>query len=461
MCHSLKQARASVELADIFARHADHYIAQHGASAYQQKAVNAISRCRTAALGGHVLCCNYCGASEISYNSCRYRHCPKCQTSKKLRWLEDRKAELLPVPYFHVVFTLPHELNPIASYNPAVIYNLLFKAAWATVETLGRDKNRLNGKTGMLGFLHTWGQNLSQHIHLHCMIPGGALCETDGGMQWRSSKKDYLFPNRVMSKLFGKLFISALETAYNNQELTFKGSISDFSDPTYFATFKSQLIKKSWNVYAKEPFNGAAGGIEYLARYFAKTAIGNERIISMDDHHVTFKWRDYADDNKTKIMKLAAHEFIRRYLSHILPDGFMRVRYFGFLASSCKKKNLEMIRSLLGLVPQSSPHDDEESFDAQKLSKTALTSLTHAITALHPAHKPSSLMISHSVPESAALSFNHTETSVSQKESVAELMKRVAGIDIEQCKRCKIGRLQKIEELKPHSSGSHKAWDTS
>lgn len=460
MCNSLTQARASVELADIFVRHAEHYIDEHGVSAYQHKAINAISRCRTAALGGHVLCCNYCGASDISYNSCRYRHCPKCQTSKKLRWLEDRKAELLPVPYFHVVFTLPHELNPIASYNPVAIYNLLFKAAWATVETLGRDKNRLNGKTGMLGFLHTWGQNLSQHIHLHCMIPGGALRETDEGMQWKSSKKDYLFPSRVMSKLFGKLFISALATAYNNQELTFKGAISDLVDPTCFSTFKSQLTKKSWNVYAKEPFNGAAGGIEYLARYFAKTAIGNERIISMDDHHVTFKWRDYADDNKTKIMRLAAHEFIRRYLSHILPDGFMRVRYFGFLASSCKRKNLEMIRSLLGPVPQSSLHDDQELYE-QESSTTAITPLTHAITALHPAHQPSSLIISHSILDSTALSFNHIETSAPQQESVVELMKRVAGIDIEQCKSCKIGRLQKIEEIKPRLPGTHEAWDTS
>lgn len=462
MCHSLKQARASVELADIFVRHADSYLEKYGASAFQQKAVNAISRCRTAALGGHVLCCDYCGATEISYNSCRYRHCPKCQTSKQLCWLEDRKSELLPVPYFHVVFTLPHELNPIASYNPEAIYNLLFKAAWATVDTLGRDKKRLNGKTGMLAFLHTWGQNLSQHIHLHCMIPGGALCETEDGLQWNSSKKDYLFPHRVMSKLFGKLFISTLASAYNNQELTFKGSIADFSSTKRFKIFQTQLAKKSWNVYLKEPFNGAAGGIEYLARYFAKTAIGNERLISMDDHHVTFKWRDYADDNKTKIMQLSAHEFIRRYLSHILPNRFMRVRYFGFLASSCKKKNLELIRSLISPVPQSGLHDDEELFYAQASSTIATTPLVHAITALHSVHQTSNPINSYSIPESNVLSIKHnTETSAPQQESTAELMKRVVGIDIEQCKRCKIGRLQKIGELKPRLSGLYETWDTS
>lgn len=438
MCHSLGQERACVELADIFVRHADHYIALHGASSFQQKAVNAISRCRTAALGGHVLGCNHCGATEISYNSCRYRHCPKCQTSKQLRWLEARKEELLPVPYFHVVFTLPHELNPIASYNPIVIYNLLFKAAWATVETLGRDKKRLNGRTGMLAFLHTWGQNLSQHIHLHCMIPGGALCETSDGLQWQASKKDFLFPVKVMSSLFGKLFSSALEKAYNNQELTFRGSTAGFSCPERFKTFQSQLAKKSWNVYAKEPFNGAEGGIEYLARYFSKTAIGNERIISMDDHHVTFKWRDYADNGKTKAMQLSAHEFIRRYLSHILPDRFMRVRYFGFLASSCKKKNLETIRSLLAPVLQSNLHDDEE-FYSQISNKTT-----------------------RSIPESAALCPNqNTGIPTLQQEPVAELMKRLTGIDIELCKRCKTGRLQKIGEIKPCLSGLYESWDTS
>lgn len=465
MCHSHKPARASVELADIFARHAEQYIAEQGVSTFQQKAVHAISRCRTSALGGHVLRCDHCGATEISYNSCRYRHCPKCQTSKQLRWITARKAELLPVPYFHVVFTLPHELNSLASYNPVVIYNLFFRAVWATVETLGRDKNRLNGKTGMLAFLHTWGQNLSQHIHLHCMIPGGALCETEDGLQWnpskksKKSKKNYLFPNRVMSKLFGKLFISALEKAYNNQELNFKGGISSLAEPTRFAILKSQLAKKSWNVYAKEPFNGAIGGIEYLARYFAKTAISNERIISMDDDHVTFKWRDYADNNKPKTMQLTAHEFIRRYLSHILPDGFMRVRYFGFLANSCKQKNIELIRSLLDRMPQNVLHDDEELFDTPESSTTAHTVLAQAITALQPAYQTSSLMGSAVIPQSTIP--YRTEASVPKQESVAELMKRVAGIDIEQCKHCKVGRLQKIEEIKPRLSRSHEAWDTS
>ena len=351
MYHSSK-TRNSPELADILHRHEKRYISTYGASVFQKKAIRAISRCRTAALGGHVLRCNHCGATEIAYNSCRYRHCPKCQTSKQLRWITARQSELLPVPYYHVVFTLPHELNPVASYHPEIIYQLLFKAAWATIETLGYDKKRLNGKMGMLGFLHTWGQNLNQHIHLHCMIPGGALSQTDEGFKWNPSQNKYLFPVRVMSKLFGKLFITELEKLYLNKSFNFKGCIADLSCPMHFAKYQTQLAQKSWNVYAKKPFNGAEGGIEYLARYFSKTAIGNERILSADDEYVRFKWRDYADNNQSKIMKLTIDEFIRRYLSHILPDGFMRVRYFGFLASSCKKKNLKTIQSLLNSIPK-------------------------------------------------------------------------------------------------------------
>ena len=294
-----------------------------------------------------MLRCNHCGALEIAYNSCGYRHCPKCQTPKKIRWLEARKAEVLPVPYFHVVFTIPHELNPIASYNPSVIYNLLFKAAWATVNTLGHDKKRLNGQVGMTAFLHTWNQKLNQHIHLHCMVPAGAINDVEGELQWRASKENYLFPHKIMSKLFGKLFLTELTKAFTNQALNFKGCIADLAKKQPFMKFRAHLSTKSWNVYAKEPFNGAEGGMEYLARYFTKTAIGNERLISFDAHQVTFKWRDSRHNNQTKTIKLEANEFIRRYLSHILPDGFMRVRYFGFLANAVKAKNITLIRSLL------------------------------------------------------------------------------------------------------------------
>ena len=456
MCLKSGKPVNKVELADIFAQHADAYIATHGVSSIQHKAINAISHCRTAALGGHVLRCDHCGALEISYNSCRYRHCPKCQTTKKLRWLEERKAELLPVPYFHVVFTLPHELNQLASYNPALIYNLLFKAAWATVNTLGHDKKRLDAQMGMTAFLHTWNQKLSQHIHLHCMVPAGGLRDVDGQVLWNPSKKpDYLFPVKVMGKLFGKLFLAELTKAFINNEFQFKGSITELSQESNFMKLKFQLSKKTWNVYAKKPFNGAKGGMEYLARYFSKTAIGNERILSCDDNQVAFKWRDSADNKKTKVMRLDAHEFIRRYLSHILPHGFMRARYFGFLANSVKAKNITLIRSLLSTdkeamagssVLQNVPAMTgmpQTTILSQALSAKSTTP-TEALTEYQ--ERPGTLNL---LDKPNNVVFAQDFKTIEQPESVAELMKRVVGVDIGLCKHCKIGRLEKIQIIPP------------
>ena len=411
MCTQSSRPINKVELADIFSQHADAYIASHGVSSIQHKAINAISHCRTAALGGHVLRCNHCAELEIAYNSCRYRHCPKCQATKKLRWLEARKAELLPVPYFHVVFTLPHELNPLASYNQAAIYNLLFKSAWTTINTLGHDKKRLHAQMGMTAFLHTWNQKLNQHIHLHCMVPAGGLSAVDGKMLWKASKRpDYLFPVKVMSKLFGKLFLTELTNAFKNDVFQFQGCIAELAKESNFMKLKCQLSEKTWNVYAKEPFNGAEGGMEYLARYFSKTAIGNERILSCHNNQVAFKWRDSSDNNKSKVMHLDAHEFIRRYLSHILPRGFMRARYFGFLANSVKAKTITRIRSILS---------DKQDFKAVKSSDSELS------------------------------------------ETLVDLMKRVIGIDITLCKQCKIGRLEKIQMVMPNALQIPALWDTS
>lgn len=460
-----------VELADIFLKHAEAYIEQCGVSAQQYKAINAISRCRTSVLGGHALRCDHCGMQDISYNSCRYRHCPKCQNTKQLRWLEQRKSELLPTHYFHVVFTLPHEINHIASYNQSIIYNLLFKAAWLTIETFGKDEKRLAGQMGMLAVLHTWGQNLSQHIHLHCMIPGGALYDDDEGRkQWRSSKKDFLFSSKAMAKYFGKTFLTLLERANRHDELNLKGGIAALADAKTFGQLMVKLRKKSWNVYAKEPFNGAEGGITYLARYFAKTAIGNERILSCDDNTVLFKWRDYSDENKIKIMALDAHEFIRRYLSHVLPDGFMRVRSFGLLANACKTKNIATIRDLLqgseqinsaSAVTDLSPTPplENKTMVIQPDEKSFIKAITSGnINAVQPsenlvANAPFS-------PPSGIGDIGNTVNKVKTKESVAELMKRITGIDIEHCKRCKVGRLEKI----PLLLGTNQMlalWDTS
>ena len=367
------------------------YCQEHGASVPQRKVIRAIEACRTSVLGGHVYSCAHCGASEVQYNSCRNRHCPKCQTIKQLRWLEQRKTELLPVQYFHVVFTIPHELNGIAGYNQAVIYNLLFKAAWSTIRTLGLDpKRKLGGEMGMLSVLHTWGQTLTQHIHLHCIVPGGALCEGEDGPEWRNCKGSHLFPAKVMSRLYGRIFLSLLKEAYHNNELKFKGAISDFAEPQAFAALLTELYSKEWLVYAKDPFNGAVGGLEYITRYVSKIAIGNERILSCENGQVRFKYTDYGDHNKTKIMTLSADEFIRRFLSHVLPDGFMRIRSFGFWSNASKNKSLKQIRSLL---PQ------------QK------------------------------------------ERPITEAETNAELIERITGQNIFQCKQCKIGHLKRIESF--------------
>ena len=386
------QQKSSVELADILRQHGDAYIAKHGVSSEQYKAIEAIRRCRTAEMGGHVAHCDHCGIDSIAYNSCRTRHCPKCQTVSKIKWLEKRVAELLPVQYFHVVFTLPHELNYLADYNASVIYNLLFKATWRTINTLGQDSKRLGGTMGMLGFLHTWGQNLSHHIHLHCMIPGGALCKVGTQTTWRGCKPDFLFPVKVMSKLFGKIFLSLLKEAYQTKKLIFKGGIAELSCEEKFGTLMQLLSKKSWNVYAKKPFNGAKGGLEYLARYVNKIAISNERILSSDDSHVSFQWRDYSDENRKKVMKLEPSEFIRRFLKHVLPKGLMRVRCFGFLANPVKKHSIELILQL----------------------------------------------------------FNQPKKETPKNESTAALMQRVTGIDIELCKHCHVGRLKIIKSLPPY-----------
>lgn len=472
MCTQSGKTISNVELADIFSQHADAYIASHGVSSSQHKAINAISRCRTAQLGGHVLRCNHCGVLEIAYNSCRYRHCPKCQAPKKVRWLAERKAELLPVPYFHVVFTLPHELNPIASYNQALIYNLLFKAAWATINTLGHDKKRLNGQMGMTAFLHTWSQQLNQHIHLHCMVPAGAICDEDEKMEWNASKEDYLFPVTVMSKLFGKLFLTGLTKAFKNNELCFKGSIAHLAEESQFMKLKVQLKPrpKTWLVYAKEPFNGAEGGMEYLARYFVKTAIGNERLVSFDEHQVRFKWRDSRDNDKTKIMTLDTHEFIRRYLMHILPHGFMRVRYCGFLANSVKAKNIALIRSLLSTDKQHDVVSNAVLHCAFTLKMTATANAVLPVTpamshiqATDAAVEPSKLNLLQkpiSETQGEILSAQSIEKEIT-RESTAELMQRIVGIDVTLCKHCKVGHLEKVQMIYPTILHSPTPWDTS
>jgi hypothetical protein len=434
MCETTITKKPSLELADIFLQHAQSYIEKHGVSVAQNKAIKAVSQCRTAALGGHVSRCNHCGVVEISYNSCRYRHCPKCQTMKQLRWLEARKAEILPVPYYHVVFTIPHELNGLASYNAPLIYNLLFQSAWSTLNTLGHDPKRLNGQMGMLAFLHTWGQNLSQHIHLHCLIPGGAITENEHQeKKWNAAGGKYLFPKRVLSALFRPIFIQGLKKAYKNNQIVFKGAGTPDANSVQFKKLIQLLYKKSWNVYAKAPFNGAKGGLEYLARYVSKTAISNHRLMSCEEGKVTFKWKDYADHSKEKLMVLDAHEFIRRYLSHVLPDGFMRVRSFGFLANACKTKNIALIRSLI----------------APQLPTTEIKMIPLESPPVQPTKNSTTRSSSEKVSELLV------------KESAVELIQRLIGIDVGLCKCCKVGRLEIIEALPSQKVVCASYWDSS
>jgi Putative transposase/Transposase zinc-binding domain len=347
MCTVTHVARKSVELADVFRMHGEAYVQENRLTKAQYQVLNALKNCRTEALGGHVLQCERCHTLHYTYHSCRNRHCPKCESLKAAQWLEARQAELLPVRYFHVVFTLPHEFNNLILYNKRVLYNLLFGSAWETLKRLGADPKRLNGEMGMLSILHTWGQNLSQHNHVHCIVPGGAL-QSNG--QWKPAK-NYLFPVKVLSKLFRGIFVSRLRNAHQNQRLKLPNRLTDNFSEKHFEQLLNLVMKKNWVVYAKPPFTSPKLLLSYLGRYTHKMAISNYRILACDEQSVTFKWRDYADDNKVKIMRLKPKEFIRRFLSHVVPKGFMRIRSFGFLAHACKAKKIQAIQKQLNFHP--------------------------------------------------------------------------------------------------------------
>jgi hypothetical protein len=348
--------KCSVELSSVFNMHRESYCKNNTLTSHQHKVINAICNCRTSVLGGHIEQCDHCGNIHISYDSCRNRHCPKCQSLKTAKWLEDRQKELLPVPYFHVVFTLPHELNTLILYNKRELYSCLMRAAWETIKTLGQDPKRLNGLMGMIAILHTWGQNLLSHNHVHCIVPGGALVD---GERWQPSKSNYIFPVKAMSQIFKGVFISGLRTLYEESKLKIPNDLdskASLSIRKNFDALINTLMRKPWVVYAKEPFAGPEKLLDYLGRYVNKIAISNSRIISCAKKSVKFKWRDYSDGNKVKIMELKPEEFIRRFLSHIVPERFMRVRFFGFLANACKNENIAKIRKLLSYEPAEENH---------------------------------------------------------------------------------------------------------
>jgi hypothetical protein len=344
---------ATLEVGDIVRAHGAAYRARHPVTPQQARVLRRLAECRTAALGGHVDACADCGFTRISYNSCRDRHCPKCQASKRAAWLETRLERLLPVGYFHVVFTLPALLSPLVLHNQRLLYDLLFRAASATLLTLAADPQRLGAQVGITAILHTWGQNLLFHPHLHCVVTGGGLAP--GGQHWVAGRRRYFLPVKVLGKLFRGKFLAGLKKAYQAGQLTLTGSVMHLGDPRAFQQLLQQLYSQNWIVYAKRPFGGATQVFRYLGRYSHRVAIANSRLVSMDHDRVSFRWKDYADNHRTKVMTVSAEEFLRRLLLHVLPKGFVRIRHFGLLASVNVATKLQRCRQLLGQETPSGP----------------------------------------------------------------------------------------------------------
>jgi hypothetical protein len=325
----------------------------------KRRVMTAIESCRTAALGGHVDACDKCGYRAVSYNSCRDRHCPKCQGSARQKWLAERESELLPVPYFHVVFTVPHCLVEIALQNKRVFYGILFHTAAETLLTIARDPKHLGAEIGFLVVLHTWGRNLLHHPHLHCVVPGGGL--SSDRKRWirckrsKKSNKGFLLPVHVLSGLFRRLFLSQLKKVFDQGELRLLGLLAPLSDPAAFDALLAQARALEWVVYCKHPFGGPRQVLRYLGRYTHRVAISNDRLVAVDQKTVTFRWKDYKDENRHKLMTLDAHEFIRRFLLHVLPGRFVRIRHFGFLGNRQRTKKLALCRQLLAAAASLAP----------------------------------------------------------------------------------------------------------
>jgi hypothetical protein len=355
-------SHSKLEVADVFRRHGEAWRAgntghmSHG----QLRVMSAIEACRTATLGGHVERCEDCAHTRIAYNSCRNRHCPKCQWTAAQAWLEAREAELLPVPYFHVVFTLPAKIGAIAYQNKAKVYGLLFKAAAETLTTIATDRKHLGAEIGFITVLHTWGQNLDHHPHIHCIVPGGGI--SPDGTRWVPCKPGFFLPVRVLSRLFRRLFLQYLDAAFVAGELAFFTDLAGLAEPATFAAYLAPLRKCEWVVYAKRPFAGPKQVLGYLARYTHRVAIANSRLISLADGKVSFRWKDYRQDGNPKLMMLAAGEFIRRFLLHTLPDGFHRIRHYGLFANGHRANKIELCRKLLA-APSTPANRDGDDHD--------------------------------------------------------------------------------------------------
>ena len=342
--------RPQLEVAEVFRRYGAAYRQQHAGSLSrgQRRVMSAIELCRTAALGGHLEECDCCGHPRPAYHSCRNRHCPKCQSLARAQWLEDRQAELLPVEYFHVVFTVPEEIAALAYQNKEVVYGILFRATAETLRTLAADPQHLGAEIGFFAVLHSWGQNLLHHPHLHCVVPGGGLAPD--GKRWIACRPGFFLPVNVLSCLFRRLFLDYLQAAFEQGQLHFFSSLERLRDPHAFAHYLAPLRQIDWVVHAKPPFGGPEQVLNYLGRYTHRVAISNNRLLDIEDGKITFRWKDYRHNDRPRVMTLEADEFIRRFLLHVLPDGFQRIRHYGFLAHRYRKAKLALCRQLLGVA---------------------------------------------------------------------------------------------------------------
>jgi len=352
---------STLEVADIFRAHGPHWRSSRAGhlSLGQLKVMSAIEQCRSAALGGHMLQCPACEHTQIAYNSCRNRHCPKCQASAAWRWLEARQADLLPVDYYHLVFTLPAPISDIAYYNKSVVYGILFKAAAETLCTIARDPKHLGARVGATLVLHTWGSAMAHHPHVHGIVPGGGL--SLDGERWVACRPGFFLPVRVLSRLFRRLFLEQLSDAHRAGTLQFFGEHQSLAEAKTFADWLKPLRQCDWVVYAKRPFAGPDAVLAYLSRYTHRVAIANSRLIAMDEQGVTFKWKDYRakERDRHKTMTLAPDEFIRRFLLHVLPSGFHRIRHYGLIANTIRRDNLALVRELLVGKKSDEPTDAE------------------------------------------------------------------------------------------------------
>lgn len=342
--------RPKLEVADILRRYGDAYRAERDGelSSTQRRVMRAITACRTAALGGHLEACDACGHERISYNSCRNRHCPKCQSLARAQWIEDRKSELLDCPYFHVVFTLPEQIAAIAYQNKAVVYNLLFAATAETLCTIAADPKHLGAEIGFFAVLHTWGQNLMHHPHLHCVVPGGGL--SADRQRWVACRPAFFLPVRVLSRFFRRRFLELLSQAFERADLEFFSTLEPLRERKAFQRYLDPLREKEWVVYAKAPFAGPEQVLDYVGRYTHRVAISNNRLLDIEAGHVTVRWKDYRDGDAQKTMTLGAEEFIRRFLLHVLPPSFHRIRYYGLLGNRHRQEKLDQCRRLLDMT---------------------------------------------------------------------------------------------------------------